>query len=158
MKLTGKAKEDFEKWWEMKPREYRLIKYKASQDSIDFSWGVNDFFDLPFSMQFGVLVDFFDSVGIYIEDKIDTDWDYERVVFYTDIDANRQIYTSQADEHETRNEARTKVGLDESPKDGDVFNKDSNAQENTKSFSPELAITLKEAGYTVEDIKSLLEE
>lgn len=58
----------------------------------------------------------------------------------------------------TRNEARTKVGLDQSPKDGDVFNKDSNTQENTKSFSPELATTLKEAGYTVEDIKSLLEE
>jgi len=59
MKLTGKCKEDFEKW------------------GTDNSTGIylndnnilicKEFYDLPESMQYGVYVDFFDSVYINIE-------------------------------------------------------------------------------------------
>jgi hypothetical protein len=52
MKLTGKCKEDFEKW-------FRRINLKNN-------WLLNSFYKLPQSMQYGVLIDFFDSVGIKI--------------------------------------------------------------------------------------------
>lgn len=51
MKLTGKAKEDFEKW------------YIKSYDSV---MTITAFYNLPFAMQWGVYVDFFDSKGIEI--------------------------------------------------------------------------------------------
>jgi hypothetical protein len=52
MKLTGKCKEDF--------REYLL------NGIVDASYTYRYFITLPKSMQFGVYVDFFDSVGINI--------------------------------------------------------------------------------------------
>ena len=62
MKLTGKCKEDFEKWFEVNPENNEglsdiQVRYvKQSQLEI--------FKGLPDSMQFGVIVDFADSVGI----------------------------------------------------------------------------------------------
>jgi len=60
--LKGKAKEDFEKWYnlEIKKSEKVLI---SGTDSHYFNL-------LTFSMQYGVLVDWFDSVGIEINDSI----------------------------------------------------------------------------------------
>lgn len=63
MELTGKCKEAFEEW---------LINNKINQevlevDSSDYyaSYDVYDlFYNIPQSMQYGVYVDFFDSVGI----------------------------------------------------------------------------------------------
>ena len=55
MKLTGKCKEDFEKWWKIDHIKHQL----------------EAFYDLPPSMLYGVMVDFFDSVGIYISDCSD---------------------------------------------------------------------------------------
>ena len=49
MKLTGKCKEDFEKW-------YNLPVFDL--------WSFNG---LPLEMKYGVYVDFFDSVGLIIE-------------------------------------------------------------------------------------------
>jgi hypothetical protein len=51
MKLTGKCKEDFEKWYN------EIQKY-------NIGW----FYRLQPEYQYGVLVDFFDSVGIDIMD------------------------------------------------------------------------------------------
>jgi hypothetical protein len=59
--LKGKANEDFEKW--LKLQDYGEL----------FELGFEDgFFGYPFSMQYGVLCDWFDSVGIVIEIKIQT--------------------------------------------------------------------------------------
>lgn len=71
MKLTGKCKKDFEKWF--------FNNYGIEEAS--FVRGEGGFFNLPQSMQYGVLVDFFDSVGIYINAfspdyfEIHTGWD-----------------------------------------------------------------------------------
>tara|TARA_R110000787_G_scaffold276483_1_gene385429 strand:- start:672 stop:980 length:309 start_codon:yes stop_codon:yes gene_type:complete len=56
MVLTGKCKEEFERWFAKKSKE-------------DQYWyvGYNKFELLPDSMQYGVYVDFFDSVGLFIE-------------------------------------------------------------------------------------------
>jgi len=73
MKLTGKGKEDFEKWYIIHyedqyedcgntPEEQRgYVELKGFPDGV--LW-CNGFYDLPKSMQYGVYVDFFDSVGI----------------------------------------------------------------------------------------------
>ena len=64
MKLTGQAEKDFEKWYLLsflkKIDAYLTTKY-ASKDLILF-YGCN------YSMQYGVYVDWFDSVGVSIED------------------------------------------------------------------------------------------
>jgi len=54
MKLTGKCKKDFEKW-------YQLTDFKCKTQP-DIIW----FYRLSKSMQYGVYVDFFDSVEIDI--------------------------------------------------------------------------------------------
>ena len=85
MELTGKCKEDFEKW-------FRRINIKNN-------WLLNSFYKLLQSMQYGVYVDFFDSVGIDIVDNIDScanDFRYLSKVDFKFIDA-----------HNTRPEART---------------------------------------------------
>jgi hypothetical protein len=51
MNLTGKCKEEFEKW-----------RMKQNYD-VDAPF----FYELNYSMQYGVYVDFFDSVGIIID-------------------------------------------------------------------------------------------
>jgi hypothetical protein len=60
MELTGKCKEDFEKWYEL---NYEAIGLR----SIDDEFYLAGFYELPETMQYGVYVDFFDSVEIYME-------------------------------------------------------------------------------------------
>ena len=52
--LTGRCKEEFDKWY--------LDRYKDTGDFPRFE----NFIEYDFSMQYGVYVDFFDSVGIDI--------------------------------------------------------------------------------------------
>jgi len=55
MNLTGQAKEEFEKWL-------------FGSLTFDYCEDYNEWFRLTdLSMQYGVLVDWFDSVGIYID-------------------------------------------------------------------------------------------
>ena len=62
--LTEKCKKDFEKWYE----DYDSIFIKTTIGIINFNIkDVKFFYQLPFSMQYGVYVDFFDSVDIDIE-------------------------------------------------------------------------------------------
>ena len=61
--LTGKCKEDFDNWLETQD-------YDECNISDDYSFQPNyigDFDNLPFSMQLGVYIDFFDSFDIVIE-------------------------------------------------------------------------------------------
>jgi hypothetical protein len=64
MKLTGKCKEGFEEWMLINNKE--LVKYSEERYSevIDMS---QLFKYLTDSMQYGVLVDFYDSVGVFIQ-------------------------------------------------------------------------------------------
>ena len=87
MNLTGKCKEDFEKWYE----KHNL---KVSWVSLDLI-----FKHLPDSMQYGVYIDFFDSVGIIIEVT------YDNLPMEFDCYVNNEKWTGFF----TRQEARTKA-------------------------------------------------
>ena len=58
MELTGKAKKDFEKWLNITPLQGESTRY-----NLPF------FYNLSLSLQYGVYVDWFDSVGIEITTK-----------------------------------------------------------------------------------------
>ena len=59
MKLTGKCKEDFEEWY--------IISDCSDIEPIEYNSELNIFWNiLSKSMQYGVLEDFFDSVGIRV--------------------------------------------------------------------------------------------
>jgi len=64
MKLTGKCKEDFEKWLVCGEGRVNFYKYYSDKHGDDdpYLW----FTELPTSMQYGVYVDFFDSVDLSI--------------------------------------------------------------------------------------------
>ena len=66
MKLTGKCREDFEKWF-MSSDVFNL-NFLHLQNIQVFD-RTKHFYKYPDSMQYGVYVDFFDSVGIYVMDK-----------------------------------------------------------------------------------------
>ena len=66
--LTGKCKEDFEKWFKRldgQEEEHEWFIYLTKgRNPIGF------FYEFPFSMQYGVYVDFFDSVDVDITIKL----------------------------------------------------------------------------------------
>lgn len=64
MKLTGQAKEDFEKWFNRpESEEYDLINNLTNYDQ-SIHEPIDHFRSLTASMRYGVYVDWFDSVGI----------------------------------------------------------------------------------------------
>ncbi len=69
MRLEGKAKDNFEFWWQQKPKEERGYLYKGSCETFDFGFGLDHFYRCSDSMQYGVFVDWFDSVGVYVDDE-----------------------------------------------------------------------------------------
>ena len=91
MKVTGKCKEDFEKWRISKKDSY--LKHCFFEDLDD-------------SMQYGVLIDFFDSVGIRI--LIDMDFGnfvFNKFVLY--IEYKKNCFCNYGMNFKTRQEART---------------------------------------------------
>jgi hypothetical protein len=56
MNLTGKCKQDFEAWFSK--------EFYASASPNKVAMSVNEFYNLPLSMQFGVIQEWADSVGI----------------------------------------------------------------------------------------------
>ena len=94
MKLTGKCKEDFEKWF--------YINDGIKQSMAQFSdLTLYAFLQLPQSMQYGVYVDFFDSVDIYITDA-----------YLDNLFKNRYYYEVAALDGETIIEARSEVRIE----------------------------------------------
>ena len=65
MKLVGQAKKDFEKWVFENVKHYTTKKPKFGVNTMEFEFN-SEFYILPPSMQYGVIVDWFDSVGIEI--------------------------------------------------------------------------------------------
>jgi hypothetical protein len=91
--MKGKAKELFEKWYN---ENYEFVEIP----SIDDSFCIDTFYDLPASMQWGVYQDFADSMGheICVEwYKANKWWAF---VGYTDV------YSPTIGEYKTRQEAR----------------------------------------------------
>lgn len=76
MKLEGKTKEEFEKWYN---EEHWYIFF---QELIDQGLHDINFNGLPPSMQWGVYQDFFDSVGVHIN-----------IEYYNDGKGAKQDYT-----------------------------------------------------------------
>jgi len=85
MKLTGQCKKYFRRW------------LYGKEDYEDYYY--SEFIDLPEAMQYGVLVDFFDSVGIIIEVT------YDNLPMEFDCYVNNEKWTGFF----TRQEARAKV-------------------------------------------------
>ncbi len=102
MKLTGKCKTDFEKW-------FLLSDFRESfSENANLELGeviTKAFYSFPHPMQYGVFVDFFDSVGTFIsidpflkdDDVLEFYW-----VFVNDHFAR----TDSCEEYKTRHEAR----------------------------------------------------
>ena len=100
MALTGKCKEDFMDWY---------LDYELDNESID-TIPYSKFIELPHSMQYGVYVDFFDSVGIEIEISRENDLVAECIVDWEYMIGNntKNICISK-DTYLTRSIARTKA-------------------------------------------------
>ncbi len=96
MELTGKCKEDFYEWL-LTDCEFVLEHEYLSMDRF------NLFPHLTHSMQYGVYVDFFDSVGIYVSVSKYEDSLYESYVQYNDYQSSIREW------EETLNEARTEA-------------------------------------------------
>ena len=78
MKLTKRVKEEFEKWY-ISSDGYK-IKGWENMDWRKYPYPVFDRMDD--SMQYGVYVDYFDSVSVYIEDMRDDENGYFYSIFY----------------------------------------------------------------------------
>lgn len=97
MELTGKCKEDFEKWY------YSLYSFEYISDfDGEINLGLN-FEQLPLSMQCGVYVDWFDSCKIYIDDSFDG---LNNEFYSCTVHENK---VSVLNKTKTRQEARTKA-------------------------------------------------
>jgi hypothetical protein len=107
MMLTGKAKEVFEEWLE-------ISWVKFEDDGAGFYMKYIDmFYQTPPSMQYGVYVDWFDSVGVNIlEGSVEIDKDGNKFVILIcsegDNISKGKVYTALP-RAKTRHEARTKA-------------------------------------------------
>ena len=108
MILLDKAKEDFEKWVTRADKggigdffdSMVMKEYEPQED-----WDI-DFYSLPFSMQYGILVDWFDSVGIYIDiSKVFGDLEYRWWI----EDETLRLEDYQSEAFKTRTQARQKA-------------------------------------------------
>lgn len=104
MKLEGKAKTEFGHWFLDSGLLTQYNEFKC----------LNEFYKLDFSFQWGVYVDFFDSVGIYISlsptkmgvgaRTFDTGWKYPRqeytglFVYHVNGSVSREMLRYQARE------------------------------------------------------------
>ena len=100
MKLTGKSLEQFEKW-------YCENVYKKECELYHYALVVYDqFYIHSESMQYGVLVDFFDSVGIYIHIVMEEyGFDMDKTIHKCSITINFEHFEGEL----TRPQARTKA-------------------------------------------------
>lgn len=111
MKLTGKAKEDFEKWYE----QQRCYGGDTGRCSSIFPIGIGTFKQQHNSMQYGVYVDWFDSVGLNISLSADISY-YENNINKYKMHGYHACIENEnlcidMDNIKTRQEARAKAIL-----------------------------------------------
>jgi hypothetical protein len=114
MKLTGKCKEDFDKWY------HKTYSYNGNEStpSLEKKPYVDiGFYNYNSLMQYGVYVDFFDSVGIYVMSNM---FSIERDVVYEFIGQVETISSIWNSIEQTRPEARTAA----IEKANEIYNKD----------------------------------
>jgi hypothetical protein len=99
MGLTGKAKEDFEKW--LIEKEDESTFYTALLLELDYNNG-----EIPFEMAYGVYVDFFDSVGIHLM-SYNLKGDKNRYCSEIELAKDRAFFSKHY--KDTRAEARQKA-------------------------------------------------
>tara|TARA_R110000822_G_scaffold127454_1_gene262956 strand:- start:13498 stop:13899 length:402 start_codon:yes stop_codon:yes gene_type:complete len=101
MELTGKCKEEFEKWINFYGKHHVEDRFNKLLD-----WGT-----LTDSMQYGVYVDYFDSVGIYIQLTPYFDSVKEVVLWFFTLENKRCVHLNSHLENKanTRPEVRTKA-------------------------------------------------
>ena len=99
-----KCKEDFEKWY-FKNHCKTSLKYEElmphHKEDV-YGW----FYGIDLSFKYGVYVDFFDSVGIFCEDRRYTDVNMAWVVKYPNFDGIQDRFDGLT---KTRQEARVKA-------------------------------------------------
>ncbi len=109
--LKGQAKKDFEKWFNS------YIDKQLAHNRDEWSEGgelLSNFYELPFSMQYGVIIDWFDSVGINISiepywcvckliDNAEQELSFDMMVFSNSDNGGE--YSN----HTTRTQARQKA-------------------------------------------------
>jgi hypothetical protein len=96
--MKGKAKEQFEEWYN---ENYEFVE----MPSIDDSFCINTFYELPEAMQWGVYQDFADSIGVRITIAVF----YDQMLKYTrgyELRVNDELVFDSGDVFETRQEAR----------------------------------------------------
>ena len=103
MKLTGKCKEDFEKWIDKQPFS---ISHDVGERQMNIVPLGDMYEQLPPSMQYGVYVDFFDSVNYNI--GIIPHWLNNNTVDRFDFEVKDCIYREYS---VTRQEAREQAIL-----------------------------------------------
>ncbi len=105
MELTGKAKEDFNKWY--------LKHIKSYNDKLISNTDENYFNLLTNSMKYGVYVDWFDSVGfeIFIKSVGVVEYERDSVKYYFVItdSLRKRLSNYLAFRSDTRQEARLKA-------------------------------------------------
>lgn len=98
MKLTGKCKQDFEKWF---------------FDRFDYPTATIPFYGYWYkthpSMQWGVYVDFFDSMGIYISVMSSCSHNIKFKFYSFDVCIEGNGFCIDIDDIKTRQEARQKA-------------------------------------------------
>ena len=105
MELTGKCKEEFEKWFTNSDNHKG---FDAEQIALDRKYRLKVFYQLYPSMQYGVYVDFFDSVGIFIEITPYFDSVTEVMLWFFTLENKKCIHLNSHLENKakTRSEAR----------------------------------------------------
>lgn len=101
MELTGKCKDAFEKWFDINNYDRVNLTHKFV-------------YKLTESMKYGIYVDFFDSVGIYIDidSGVKRDNDSGLVInveHWGEIMNEMGSYHSETSPYKTRSEARTEA-------------------------------------------------
>lgn len=101
--LSKQAKKDFEKWLsnDFEPNEQSISVDCSYEGEIEV-YASENFESLPFSMQYGVLVDWFDSVGVNITIDYDFNEGIKYYGFYIFANYGKQSFS-------TRPQAREKA-------------------------------------------------
>ena len=120
MTPTGKCKKDFEKWyWDFTLR-HKQIKVDSLPPKNWHKLLANEFYQKPFSMQYGVLVDFFDSVKFFITNEWIDEYciTIENREYLTEDENYKEIDVSGKTRQEAREQAITKAD--------EIYNKSNN--------------------------------
>jgi hypothetical protein len=113
MNLTGKCKEEFEKWFTDSDNHKG---FDAEQIALDRKYRLDLFYQLYESMQYGVYEDFFDSVGIYIQISF---YDFDCNNWQTYLECKESIY----DYNETHFVSRQEARIASIEKANEIYNK-----------------------------------